>query len=217
MPGWFDVLLSDDLDESIAIRLLKMWDWMYTDEGMDILAWGPADSGLWEMRDGAKVFADPAVWDAAASMSEGQGGPEEYGVQALRGHTEGDMWSRIANASAGPGPAKNFPSSIQRSYPLDINDTLVYNVGKVLTGFTYHRPLRGNVSYGVGEIVGKTSDYYWGDFRTGLNQDLVSLISAETREQYDAAWEDVFTRFKRTTRYDEAKQIMTEYFQGYLE
>ncbi len=30
----------------------------------------------------------------------------------------------------------------------------------------HHRPLRGNVSYGVGEIVGKTSDYYWGDFRT---------------------------------------------------
>lgn len=150
-------------------------------------------------------------------MSEGEGGPEEHGLQALRGHTEGDLWSRIGNASAGPGPAKNFPSSIQRSYPLEINDTLVYNVGKVLTGFTHHRPLRGNVSYGVGEIVGKTSDYYWGDFRTGLNQDLVSLISADNREEYDAAWEDVFARFKRTTQYDEAKQIMTEYFQGYLE
>jgi len=216
VPGWFDVLLSDDLDESVAIRLLKMWDWMYTEEGMDVLAWGPPDTGLWEMRDGVKVFTDEAMWDAARTMSEGQGGPEEYGLQALRGHTEGDMWSRIANASAGPQLAKTFPSSIQRSYPLDINDTLIYNVGKVLTGFAHHRPLRGNVSYGVGEIVGKTSDYYWGDFRTGLNQDLVSLISAETRDEYDAAWEDVITRFKRTTRYDEAKQIMTEYFQGYL-
>ena len=69
----------------------------------------------------------------------------------------------------------------------------------------------------MGEVVGKTSDFYWGDFRTGLNQDLVSLISAETREEYDTVWEDVFARFKRTTRYDEAKQIMTEYFQGYVE
>ena len=126
-------------------------------------------------------------------------------------------WSRIANASAGPQAARFFPSSIQRSYPLDINDTLVYNAGKVLTGFSHHRPLRGNVSYGVGEVVGKTSDYYWGDFRTGLNQDLTSLLNAETRQEYDAAWEDVFSRFKRTTRYDEAQQIMTEYFQSYLE
>lgn len=217
VPGWFDVVLSADLDESIAIRLLQMWDWMYTREGMEILTWGPPDSGLWELRDGVKVFTDPAVWEAGRTMSEGQGGPEEYGLQALRGHTEGDMWSRIANASAGPQAARFFPSSIQRSYPLDINDTLVYNAGKVLTGFSHHRPLRGNVSYGVGEVVGKTSDYYWGDFRTGLNQDLTSLLNAETRQEYDAAWEDVFSRFKRTTRYDEAQQIMTEYFQSYLE
>lgn len=43
------------------------------------------------------------------------------------------------------------------------------------------------------------------------------MLNAETRQEYDAAWEDVFSRFKRTTRYDEAQQIMTEYFQSYLE
>ena len=170
------------------------------------------------MRDGVEVFSDPAMWEAARTLNEGQGGPEEYGLQALRGHTEGDMWSLIGNASGGPGPAKYFPSSIQRSYPLlDITETMVYNASKVLTGSSHGSPLRGNVSYGVGEVVGKTSGWYWSDFCTGLNQNFVSLINAETRAEYDALWEDVFARFKRTTRYDEAMQVMTEYYQGCLE
>lgn len=102
--------ISESVPEDKVIRLLEMWDWMYTPEGWDVLCWGPESSGLRTMEGDKKVFSDPNMWELSKNLKVGEGGPEEHGLHATRFGYHGLLSRRTwtpagANPTQGPAPA----------------------------------------------------------------------------------------------------------------
>lgn len=67
------------------------------------------------------------------------------------------------------------------------------------------------VGYGVGELVGKTSTFYWVEFG---EQYLPKLLKAKTGPEYDAAWDAMYKNFESKTEYKKAVEIMDEWFKS---
>src|SRR5699024_6672181 len=68
-------------------RLCEMWDWMYSDEGLDILTWGPEGTGIWEYADDGttKVFVDPETEEDCLGGIIGEKGADYYGLYEWTG------------------------------------------------------------------------------------------------------------------------------------
>jgi ABC-type glycerol-3-phosphate transport system substrate-binding protein len=209
-PAWFLVLINKDVSDDLAIRLLKMWDWMYTDEGYDILVWGPEEAGFWEIKDGKKVFKDPEMWEISKARKLNAGGPDQYGLHAMEGfYGGGNLWSKIANCSG--GPSNGGIRGTDRSYPPDTIDVfrrMAYWAAKEHT--LYDSPSTKG-SYGVGELVGKTSTFYWSEFTSKY---LPGLLTAESDAEFDKEWDNMYKDFLRITEYEKAVEIMTEWFRS---
>lgn len=205
-PGLYVAAISADTPRETAIRLLEMWDYMYTEEGWDMLVWGPEESGLWEWDGDRRVFTDPAMWDAEVSASE-TGGPADYGLQSDRVlHKYGDFWSAIANFSA--APERGYPRNISRSYPYEFTFMGIFNHMRLQTG-RFHYAVGNRVSYGTGELPGYANTYYWSDFR---NRDIVKILTPTTQAEFDAAWAEIMEANEVKGRFTEGQQAMTEWF-----
>jgi len=208
--GFFGWSINKDFKQ--VPRLLEFWDWMYSDEGQDILCWGPAESGIWEMKDGKKVFVDDQVaYDVLNDVLESKGA-DYYGLI---------KWPPIGitylskGGNAGPGPCFRVPSPFHpmRSYPPQLN---IYDVNKCyscMNGVAWNDDaFYGNANT---DAVGATGAYFWVDF---LGNDIARLLTAKNDKEFDAVWDQVMAQFEETGRYSEAQADMKAWLieNGYM-
>lgn len=205
-PGLYVTAISADTPRETAIQLLKMWDYMYSDEGWDMLVWGPEDTGIWTWDDGKRIFTDPKMWQAEVNAAE-TGGPKGFGLQSDNVlHKYGDFWSAIANFSA--APERGYPRNISKSYPYEFTFMGIFNHMRLEAG-RHHYAVGNKVSYGTGEAPGYANTYYWSDFR---NRDIVKLLTPSTQAEFDKAWNEIMDANETKGRYEEGQEAMTEWF-----
>lgn len=95
--GW---VLFNSIDDADVPRVLDYFNYFVTQEGMQMIAWGPESSGLWEEVNGVRRWADEEF--AAAVRGEapaGVNGPEYYGILGANNRSHRDefyqpMWQR---------------------------------------------------------------------------------------------------------------------------
>lgn len=194
--GFRSVTINKDFKE--IERLVKYFDWFYSDEGLDVITWGPESAGLWQMQDGKKVFKDKTVENDILNGIKGDKGADYYGLYDW-------TLSPAFNSKAVNGvPFLAFPNpkSYQRSYPLKLDIEAVTRDMFSQAGVN----TQGTASYPVGDAASATDTYYWGDFYN----DGASLLTAKTGDDFNAAWDKIYQTFLDKGQYQQAVADMTK-------
>lgn len=180
-------------------RLLKYFDWVQSEEGMDLLTWGPESSGLWEIKDGKKVLKDIKIWEALRDGTKPADGKdaEFYGLNGT------------SKAALGlPGILYNT-KGIDKSYPvkLDAYNRMFIHVS------TKKLNRDGRVRPGAGEKTGLVNSYYWSTVKTAK---IAELISTKTDADFDKTWDLILKDLKEQASYDDAVAEMIPVFKQSL-
>lgn len=199
--GFWRVIIRDDFEDKD--RLCQYFDWFFSDEGMDILTWGPESAGLWEIVDGVKKFKDPEVERDVLEMRTGAKGADYWGLYTA---APNQYFPYLSKAGACAPYCSINTQDYRRSYPPELR-TDIMNKAAVSLG-SYDRS--GRYAYGDGsEIVARASNYYWSTF-TG--EAVAPLLMAQTDSEFDAAWEETYADFVEETEYETAREMMAEWF-----
>lgn len=202
-PGYFWVSLNKKMDDATAIRFLKMWDYMYTKEGMLDLIYGPESAGFRMVRaDGRTVYTPEMQALYEKGDPKVPGGPAEVGTCGPS-HRWGNLWSRIAYFSAAP---RNFkPYGPERAKPP--RQIVVSRARRLFDSFAM--ALDGRVSAPVGPAATATFNYWNTTFKYN---EISELLNAKTDAEFDAVWKKVLERNETVGRYSEAVQDMNKVF-----
>ncbi len=201
-PFYFALIRGNMPAENIT-RLTQYWDWLFSDEGQDLISWGPESSGLWEIKDGKKVFKDPAVEKDMLSLTRNANGPDTYGLTYGRDSTF--SYSPVVLAAPIVPDYKQY----QRGYPpnIDIDEIMKNMLG--INGIN----LDMTASYGDNsQLLSDLSSWYWSEF---VAKDVAKLLKTKTDAEFSTAWEQIMKAFKETTKYDEAQKAMVEWFKAH--
>jgi len=197
------VVNADSFTGDELVRLTQYWDWFYSDEGFDILSWGPESAGLWEMQDGVKKFVDPDVEYAMLNGIRNEKGADYWGLFDKFGHSYNKYWSR-AGATA---PAMNDynPFSSDRSYPPDLDIDFIARNMQGDSGFSTQGWAADNDGT---EVTTEIVNFYWAAM---IDDDVPRMVVAKTDAEFDAAWEAAWNRIM-AEGYGEAKAAMEVWF-----
>ncbi len=199
-------LLNKNLDESTVKKIAAFVDWCYTDEGADLLSWGPEAAGLYTTKNGKKVFADPTL---------------EKGV--LEGAVEGEcvykygLYDPVIEMSSDPLANALGPQILHHNVFHEYNK--VRNYMSLIGSIIGSDPKNIGVSTQLqvansdqSETVQEVADWYWGIFsQTYLPQVLKAKDEAEFEEKYNL----MIDAFMRETNYKDAKANMEAYFKKF--
>lgn len=199
--GFWRLIIKNDFPDKD--RLTQYFDWFYSEEGQDILTWGPDEAGLWEYREDVKRFVDPKVEEDCLNGVTGGKGADYWGLFTV---TSGSYFPYLSRAGiCAPYTTVNY-ADYRRSFPPKLNSMVMNKAAVSLGG--YDRS--GRYAYGDGsETVSKASSYYWSAF-TGEQVD--ALLNADNDEEFDAAWDDAYNRFVEETDYKIARVRMAAWF-----
>lgn len=199
-------LLNKDLSDEAMQRIADFVDWTYSDEGADILAWGPESAGLYEIVDGERRFVDPAVEEAVLSGDVEGPGAYKYGIF--------DSYLRMS-----PDPLTNAlgPTNLHRTVFMEYDATANYM--SLFSSIVASEPRFRGVSTQLqvansdqSDVVQGVADWYWGIFpQSYLPQLLTSADEAQFEERFDALIES----FMVETNYEQAKANMEAYFERF--
>jgi hypothetical protein len=203
-PGFFIATLSRTMSDETAIRFLKMWDYLYSEEGILDMVYGPASAGLRAKRpsDGRIVYspAMQAAYDKKDKKTPG--GPAEVGT-AGPGHRWGNAWSRIAYFSGAPrysfglGPERaSPPSQIALSRARRLFDS-------------FAMALDGSVAGNTGAAATDAANYFNTTFKYN---EIAQLLNAKTDQEFDAEWKKVMVKNETVGRYSQAVKDMNKVF-----
>lgn len=199
--GFWRMTIRSDFEEKD--RLVEYFDWFYSDEGLDILTWGPEDAGIWKMEDGKKVFIDDQVRDDCLNGETGKKGADYYGLYDWR-NTYFPYASKVGICA--PHPEGYNPMSYKRSYDPVIEVDLLNKSYFGVAGADFN----GHSSYGNGtDEVSKINAWFWTKWETEV---CAGVISAGTEEQFDQAFDAAYAQFLEETGYDQAKGMMVDWF-----
>lgn len=200
--GFWRVLIKKDFKD--VKRMVQFLDWSLSDEGMDILTWGPESAGLWEMKDGKKVFKDKAVEDDVLNGTLGKKGSDYYGLYTVN-NQEPAFYSKAAAAGLSWGTKYN-PQSFVRSYSpkqdVYILNQAIASVAGVNTD--------GTASYGDGtDLTSGVNSYFWSKFQ---NLDVAKVLVPKTPQEFDSVWDSYINAYKKEVKYDQARDAMMKWF-----
>ncbi len=204
-PGGFYVIMINKDYEDID-RLVEYFDWFQTEEAMDIGTWGPESAGLFEVKDGKKVFKEEELWITVRDNTKTEDGrnTEYYGIYDKNNAVAGFTSKAFLCV---PAPYINLKSS-DRSYPVSFNAYAdMYNYvssGKLCRD--------GSVLSPTGEKASVLSSYYWGTTKSKAAQ----LFDAKSDAEFDSIFEELIEDMKLNGGYDEAIEYMDELFRASL-
>lgn len=201
--GFQSVCINKDFED--IERLINYFDWFYSDEGLDICTWGPEEAGLWEWKDGKKVFKDKEVEHDILNGIEQARGYDYYGLFDWK-NLESPWNSRAARAV--PFLAVGNPFSYMRSYPVKL-DILGLNRNLCgANGFNYD----GTCVYGDGtEVANGVSTWYWDLFQPQLS---AQLATAKTDAEFEAAWDTIYKQFLEEANYEKSREGVKKFFES---
>ena len=199
--GFWRLIVRDKFPEKD--RLTQYFDWFYSEEGQDILTWGPDSAGLWEYRDGVKRFVNPQVEEDCMNGVTGGVGADFWGLYTI---TSGSYFPYLSRAGiCAPYTTINY-ADYRRSFPPKLDSTVMNRAAVSLGGFDRS----GRYAYGDGsEAVSRISSYYWSQF---IIEEVDALLEAPDDAAFEDAWDAAYERFLAATGYEEARGIMAGWF-----
>jgi hypothetical protein len=206
--GFFDVY--DGGFERVVIskkvkdikRLVQYFDWFYSDEGLDILTWGPPNTGVWTMQGGKKVFNKDIEQDMLTA-ARGKKGADYFG---LFDYTSYLIPFLSKAAICAPKLMVGNPVSYLRSYAPkpDVFSWARSVYGRA--GMDYS----GNGSYGDGgENNTAFQNYFWSIWQNGR---VAKVLNLKSDADFDKAWAEQMKLVDSEAKAKEAKADMIKWY-----
>lgn len=197
-PTTFQTFIRKDFED--IPRLMAYFDWMLSEEGLDILTWGPESSGLWTVVDGKKVFSDQSMWEAYKTGMPDEKRPDRFGI----GYDSSNSIYPSRVVGTGISLRGYNPSSIERSYPIhsSINEFYSLSYATLSTG---NLDRQGYVKEGMDALTVGPTNYMWDEF---YPQRSILLIMASTEEEFEKNWTIIYDEFMTVTNYEASKKEM---------
>ncbi|MFD2328521.1 hypothetical protein ACFSR7_04610 [Cohnella sp. GCM10020058] len=199
--GFYNIMINKNVKD--IPRLLKYFDWFQTEEAMDLSVWGPESAGLYELKDGVKVFKDQALYEAIRDGKKTADGKnaEYYGI-----YDKNNTVSTYTSKAFLTAPAPFYNNkTFEHSYPAKFdawNDMWAFVS-------TIKLSKDGTVLSPSGEKSNALSNYYWNTFRTS---DTAKLLSTKSEAEFDKKWEELKKTFEEKGGYDAAIAEMKPLF-----
>lgn len=183
-------------------RLVELFNWSMSQEYLELITWGPEELGLWEMKDGKKVWKDEEFHQAILTNNADILNEKyyKYGLGLSK------VSSKIFATT--PTPAVN-PWDWKRSYPfvVDPNDVVYFANFISNEGIQW----KGYIGTAVSETSQLAPSYVSGEFQ---QQQSAKLFAAKNQEEFDKNWNDIMKANNVRMKYDDAKKEMEEYFES---
>jgi len=210
--GFFDIfecgfttfVFNKELGDDSLARLVEMIDFLSSDEGQAIRAWGPPDAGLYVTgSDGKKQWKDEETRaNIMENLPDVQNG-DYYGLQVEgSGQANRVYWALpMMGACVEADPRYNYPAKltieqvVPRVYSRHLNCS--YN-------------LDGRATYGDGDNVQSVNAAYWGDSFTAGN--ISKLLTSADDAAFDGAWDEVYAKFYEDGDYELAQADVAKWF-----
>lgn len=204
--GFWRLTLKTDLEEDVKIRLIEYFDWFYSDEGMDVCTWGPEEAGLYATdENGVRYFVDEQTQNDIMNGVNNGKGADYYGLYSTTYSTYFPYLSKVGACSVHTTYNPYDPRRTQDSVQLNM-----LNLNKLLTSLGGY-DMTGRYSYGDGSNeVAAVSSWYWSKFTGEL---CAPILTAQTQEEFDQAWDEMYEEFLWDTEYETAVELMTEWFE----
>lgn len=189
-------------------RLLQYWDWCQSKEATELSQWGPEELGLWEIKDGKKVWKDSKLYDALLT-GDAEYLKTNYWNHGLMSSITEALSSKTYNGRVAPilDPLAVGPNDWRHSYTYEIK----------LDDFTTQNNIvgagggaaQGYVSAGVDEATNKVVDYVYGDFENTFSP---KLFAAKNDAEFEKNWTEIQKYWTENIGYVAAKQKMEQVF-----
>jgi putative aldouronate transport system substrate-binding protein len=183
-------------------RLTQYFDWFFSDEGLDLLTWGPPNTGVWTMQNGKKVFNKDIEQDMLTS-AKGKKGADYYGLFDSSSY----IIPYLSKAAlCAPKLMTGNPVSYIRSYPVQPD---VFTWARSLYG-RFGMDYSGNGSYGDGgENSNAYSTYFWSNWQ---NDRVAKVLGKKTEAEFNKAWDEQMKLADTEGKGPEAKADMAKWF-----
>lgn len=200
--GFWRVMIKNDFKD--IKRMTEYLDWTLGDEGLDILTWGPESAGLWEMKDGKKVFKDETVEADMLSGNIGGKGADYYGLYTI--NNQAPQFYSKAGAAGLSWDDKYNPKSYVRSYPPELDVYIINQAYASVAGMN----MDGTASYGDGSLLTTgVNTHFWSKWQ---NLEVAKVLVPKL-DEFDSVWDTYIKAYKTDVQYDEARESMTKWFQ----
>ncbi len=216
--GFFDVgipfsyprvLISKNVPDATVEKIGQLADWLLSEEGKSVTAWGPEESGLYQ-HDAASGYRRFRSSELEQGMLEGiqnGEGPYKYGLYdtALRMHTTPILFALM--------PYERTNLEVPRAYnyisnPLGLLRSVAGSDPR-FSGISSHLEAANSDN---SEEVSAVSKWFWNIF---LQTHLPQLLKAGDEAEFEERYEWILNAFMQETNYPIAKQRMVEYFQKF--
>ncbi len=203
-PGSQHLFLNKENSATLTERLMMMWDWLNTDEGISVLCYGPPASGLTVERNGKILFREPLMSHILRERRFEPGGIEELGLvgSSAFGNHEGDYWSKIGICSAAPKETRGIGIRYNLSPRPD-----VLSMGR-------RRFCAPSFAYGnaVANPIGEAPSAAWEYWNSTFKYNEISVIlRAQTEDEFEKAFDLIMERNNTIGRYQEAQSYMMKH------
>ena len=204
--GFWRLTLKSDLADDVKARLIEYFDFFYSDEYMDIATWGPEEAGLYATdENGVRYFVDEQTQnDIINGVNHGKGA-DYYGLYSTTYNHYFPYLSKVGACSVSVNYNPYDPRRTQETTQLNM-----LNLNKLLTSLGGY-DMAGRAAYGDGsDAVAAISSWYWSKFTGNL---VAPILTAQNDEEFDAAWDEMYEEFVEDTDYEDAVELMKEWFE----
>lgn len=182
-------------------RLLAYFDWALSQEAQELYQWGSEELGLWEIRDGNKMWKDEALFNALM-QSDSEYLKTNYWGKGLGGGNEA-IASKAFNFRVVPMFYAYNPFTWRRSYSrtYDENDFNIQSAYVSAGGWDS----QGYLSPGGDEASNRVTDFVYGEFEQVFSP---KLFAAKDSAEFDRNWDELLQYWNEKINYPEAKKNM---------
>ena len=198
LPNGFSTF-SINKDFTETERLLDYFDYIWSEEFLDIVTWGPEEAGLWEIRDGQRQFKDDTLirYFALGTKRDDGISASYYGLW-----DQPNMFGYPSHANfCAPAPSFNYKTYTNYYPPITDARIAMFKANNV-----EYRSLDGTVlTSGFDEITNEPTNFWNTEFRTN---GIAELIGARDDAEFDEIWDKWLYLFETEGRYLEAIPLM---------
>lgn len=203
--GFRNMVINKDFKDTQ--RLMEYFEYLWSEEFLELQTWGTEEAGLYEMVDGQKQFKDSALYESVRTGTKTDDGrsASTYGIYDPNNYYK---YSAQALLMAPMHPF-NYRDA-RGNYPLQVD---AYNYFNKLAGAEGVCTDGSVLSSGYDELTNTPSNFFAYEFRS---KGVAELIATSSDAEFDQVWEKWLGKFKTIGKYDEVKPLMEKYYESLL-
>ncbi|RAP73679.1 hypothetical protein [Paenibacillus montanisoli] len=211
----FSILVfKDKVAEEDLPQVIRFLDYMISEVGEKMYEWGPKSAGLFEEKDGQRVFVNKDVEDAMVYTNQSNGAQLSYNLFNTRISTTdgyGTAWPYYPSYMWGAGPLA--PYNTYTRTPSAADALAYFDPGNLPGEAQSEFATYMNKGHEIWNFFGSVpeADAFWKN-RDAFEKALTKTLAAKDDAQFDSMWKNFQTLAVQQGADEKSLEAMTKYF-----